>query len=99
MVDSGLVEHHQRLEEVGAEALEEVEGQPRAPAENLRQGLCPGALEQECLSTPDNEWAFDELDDAWRLQRPEHVGLVAQAGRGLVVERHLEHPLVVSAIN
>ena len=43
--------------------------------------------------------AFDELDDAWRLQRPQHVGLVAQAGRGLVVERHLQHPLVVSAIN
>ena len=68
VVDARLVEHDQGIEQVGAEPLEEVKGEPGAAAQRLSEGLGAGALEQERLAAADDEGALDELDDARRLQ-------------------------------
>ena len=97
VVDPGLVEGDEAVEEVVAVALEEVEGEPGAGAEDLGEGLGAGVLEEERLASADDEGALDDLDDAGAVQGAEDLGLGGQARRGILIECDLEDALGVGA--
>ena len=83
------------LDQVRAVALQEVQRHPGTVPQHRRQGLRAGALQQQRIPAPDGDGALDDRDEPGALQGAQDLGLALEAGRGRVVERHLEDPLGV----
>ena len=111
VVDARLVEGDQRVEQLGAVALQQVQGEPGPGPQDLgqRRGLrlvgparaqgTAGVLQQQRAPSADQDRTLDQPDDARVIQAAQHVGLVVQPGRGRLVQGHLEHPLGVRAVH
>lgn len=93
MVDARAVERDERLEQVGAVALQQVQRHPSTVAKKIRQGLLPRTLQQQRPTGADLDRSFQQAYEPGALQAAEHLGLDGDALRRGVVERDLEHAL------
>ena len=92
VVDTRPVQRDQRLQQVGAPALQQVQGQPLAAAQHLGQRLLAGALQHQGLPAADVQRALDQPDQPRVGQPGQHLGLAGDPGRRRVVHRDLQHP-------
>ena len=91
--DAGVVEDDEGLQQVGAPAVEEIEGESLSVAEVGGEGLATGGGQEEGTAAGDLQRTLDELDDAWAVDLAQGAGLVLEAAGGGVVDGHLEDAL------
>ena len=92
VVDTRPVQRDQRLEQVGAPPLQQVQGQPLAAAQHLAQRLLAGALQHQGLPAAHVQRALDQPHEPRVVQPGQHPGLAGDPARRRVVHRDLEHP-------
>ncbi len=91
--DAGVVEDDEGLQQVGAPAVEEIQGEALAVAEVGGQGLATGGGQEEGAAAGDLQRALDELDDARAVDLAQGARLVLEAAGGGVVDGDLEDAL------